>query len=740
MDKAFAAYLRSCDAGELSSREEFLSQFPELSDQLKELIDAADMIGNFTTGSSGAINEGDQNQFADQKDEFGAEPGAETIGLNEVGRQLGLTGELSGGDPAVTLPMANRAKGDPGPTLPFDLGDYLLLDVIGRGGMGIVYRAKQSELDREVAVKMIRSGMLASESEVRRFYTEAQAAARLHHPGIVSVFQFGHRAGHHFFSMEYVRGTDLQRKINNGQLQVNEAVGYVRDVALAIHHAHQKGVLHRDLKPANVLIDERNKILVTDFGLAKHLDCDSSVTGSGDAIGTPHYMAPEQASGLSDRANAQSDVYSLGAILFSALAGRPPIVADTVMQTLVNVVHDPAPLIRSLRPDVPIDIETIIAKCLEKKPAKRYESAAKLADELNAFLEGRPIEARPRSRAMKTWHWIEGIPLVGAIMGRRILHGSDSHRRFQAALLLLLLMTPFFAVAAFAMLQSYQDAIPATVRFAGGIEGGRYTQISEALADRIKTRHGAKTLVMNSSGSLVNRDRLMRGQIDLAPMQATAISGDRLRVVAPLFYELLYVFARKDTAIESLADLKNATVAIGPDGSGSQATAELVFASLGFDQAAVNRRVDSWQDLFSDQPPDAAMICIGRGSNLVNRLIESGRWRLIPIQQSVQISLQHPTLRPMTIVRSDFSSLDLPAFESSKQNPTSDWPADGIPTVGTTGFLAAMDDAPAELIVAALESLYADPPLGTDLIPRSNAAEWQGLAFHRAARRFYESK
>ena len=469
LDEAFALYLRTCDAGELSSREDFLAQFPNLSDQLKELIDAADMIGDFTTGGSGNrddLNDDHANASALDRNAINlaaeyptasdgtaspytskqASPGAETIALNEIGNESLALGELSGGDPAATLPMANRAKGDPGPTLPFDLGDYLLIDVIGRGGMGVVYRAHQNELDREVAVKMIRSGMLASESEVRRFYTEAQAAARLHHPGIVSVFQFGRRAGHHFFSMEYVRGTDLQARINGGRLDVNEAAGYVRDVAQAIDHAHEKGVLHRDLKPANVLIDENNQVHVTDFGLANFLDCDSSVTGSGDAIGTPHYMAPEQASGFSDRANRQSDVYALGAVLFAALAGRPPLVADTVMQTLVKVVHDPAPLIRTQRPDAPLDIQTIIAKCLEKNPAKRYATAGQLADELNAFLEGRPIQARPRSMAMKAWHWIEGVPLVGAIMGRRILHGSQSHRRFQAALLMLLVLTWLFSL------------------------------------------------------------------------------------------------------------------------------------------------------------------------------------------------------------------------------------------------------------------------------------------------------
>ncbi len=280
LDEAFAAYLRSCDAGELSSREEFLAQFPDLADELKQLIEAADLIGRVTLAPSRS----------------NANAAADTISLS-------VSDGDEEADPAATLPMAYRPKGDPGPTLPFDLGDYILLEVIGRGGMGVVYRAKQHELDREVAVKMIRSGMLADDGEVRRFYTEAQAAARLHHPGIVSVHQFGRRAGHHFFSMEYIRGTDLQRRINESELDPREAARYVRDVARAIHHAHEKGVLHRDLKPANVLIDEQDQIHVTDFGLAKHLDSDSSVTGSGAAIGTPHYMAPEQAGGHSDRAS-----------------------------------------------------------------------------------------------------------------------------------------------------------------------------------------------------------------------------------------------------------------------------------------------------------------------------------------------------------------------------------------------------------------------------------------------------
>ncbi len=623
--------------------------------------------------------------------------------------------------------MPNRREGDPGPTLPYDLGDYMLLEVIGRGGMGVVYLAKQNELDRFVAVKMIRSGMLAGEAEVRRFYIEAQAAARLHHRGIVAVHQFGRRAGHHFFSMEYIRGTDLQRKIDESPLAPRDAARYVRDVAQAIHHAHQKGVLHRDLKPANVLIDEQDQIHVTDFGLAKHMDSDSSVTGSGAAVGTPHYMAPEQAGGHSDRASHQSDVYSLGAILFACVTGRPPIVADTVMQTLVQVVHHPAPPVRSLRPDVPIDLETIIAKCLEKKPVKRYESADELASELDAFLDGRPIQARRRSRAIKAWQWLEGVPLVGALTGRRVLDASATHRRFQAAMLLMMLMTPILAAGLLMIWQRHLQAMPDTIRIAGGVEGGVYNLISTELANRVTAVHDVASEVVSSGGSLENRSRLLAGVVDLAPMQATAISGDQLCVIAPLFYEVLYVLAKVDTQIETIRDLRGHRVAVGPPGSGSRATAELVFDSLGLTPEVVTREVIDWQQLLSDNAPDAAMVCIGRGSPLLKRLLDDGRWRLIPIPTGVQIALQHPTLRPMTV--------------ESSEIPDRDPKSEGIPTVGTTAFLAARADVPTELVIAALNAIYDEPPPCANLIPRHRAAEWQGLAFHPAARRFFlESK
>ncbi len=706
LDEAFAAYLRSCDAGEVTSREEFLAQFPELADQLKQLMDAADMIGRVTL-SSAPDGLGEEAEVA---------PGADTVAAHAS------DGNDSGGDPAATLPMANRPKGDPGPTLPFNLGDYQLLEVIGRGGMGVVYLAKQHHLDRMVAVKMIRGGMLADEADVRRFYTEAQAAARLHHSGIVAVHQFGRRAGHHFFSMEYIRGTDLQRRIDSNVIQPEQAAKYVRDVARAIHHAHQNGVLHRDLKPANVLIDENDQIHVTDFGLAKHMDADSSVTHSGAAVGTPHYMAPEQAGGHSDRASRHSDVYSLGAILFACLAGRPPIIADTVVQTLVQVVHNPAPPLRSVRADAPADLETIVAKCLEKNPAKRYDSTEHLADELDAFLEGRPIDARPRSVAMKMWHWLEGVPVVGALTGRRVLNASASHRRFQAAMLLLASLSPFLLVAAMVLWNQHRQAMPDAVAIAGGLQGGVYNDFSDELASRLEAAHPITTTVIHSGGSDDNRENLISRTVDLAPMQATAIIGDELCVVAPLFYEAIHVLAREDSMIQSVADLRGHRVAVGPDGSGSRATADLLFQSLGL-TGQVRREEIEWTELREPDAPDAAVICIGRSSPLVTELLAGGHWKLVPIPMANQISEQHPTLRTMTI--------------DSRHYLQTDMPAQGIATVGTTAFLATIQDAPSKLVVAALEALYQEPPLFVGLIPRDRAAEWHGLDFHPAARDYF---
>lgn len=719
LDVAFAAYLRRCDDGELSSREEFLSQFPTLKDELRELMDAADLIDQVAmTGAKSTVD------FGSGVDSVVAPValGADTASV----RGDGVGG--SGSDPEATLPVANRPKGDSGPTLPFELGDYLLLEVIGRGGMGVVYLAKQKSLQRMVCVKMIRSGILAGESEVRRFYTEAQAAARLRHPGIVAVHQFGRRAGHHFFSMEYIDGTDLQRLIGLSVLDPREAAMYVRDVARAIDHAHQKGVLHRDLKPANVLIDPQNQVHVVDFGLAKNVDADSSITGSGAAVGTPHYMAPEQAGGQSEHATPQCDIYSMGAILFACLTGRPPIVADTVMQTLVQVVHDPAPPLRNFREDAPADLETIAAKCLEKQPFKRYSSAGKLADDLQAFLDGRPINARPRSLIVKAWHWIEAVPVVGAVTGRRRFETTDHHRWLQTVLLLLLLMLPLVIAGVSAVRYTYRHTMPRKLTIAGGLEGGIYTEVARQIKKQLEVSSSMDITILPSGGSLENRNLLSRGVVDLAPLQASAVGGENLCVVAPLFYEPVHLLARNDSGVDSIDDLPGHRIAVGPATSGSRLAAEMVLESMGYGEDVLRRVVLPWSKLELPGAPDIAVVCIGRRSRLVSELLEDGRWKLVPISQTRvnEITFDHQTLRPMTIPAVDYPDFGLPS--------------QGILTVGTTAFLATRLDAPDPLVTEVLRQLYSDSIEIRGLISRQYATEWQGLSFHPAARRFYRSE
>jgi TRAP transporter TAXI family solute receptor len=390
------------------------------------------------------------------------------------------------------------------------------------------------------------------------------------------------------------------------------------------------------------------------------------------------------------------------------------------MQTLVQVVHHPAPPVRSVRRDVPIDLDTIIAKCLEKDPNKRYESAEKLAQELDAFLEGRPIEARPRSVVIKAWHWMEGVPLVGALTGRRVLHSSELHRRFQAAMLLLMLLMPILSAGAILAWQRHKQSMPTSVRVAGGVKDGIYQQVSMELGRRVQAAQDVEFEVVPSGGSAENRDRLVAGQVDIAPMQYTAIPGSPLFLVAPLFHELLYVLARGDTTIATMEDLQGRRVAVGPLGSGSRKTSELVLDSMDL-SAEVERVVIDWEDLLSENPPEAAMICIGRGSVLVRQLIEVHQWRLIPIPSGVKISMEHRALDAMTIEMSEFPT------RLMKQD---------IPTVGTTAFLAAREDTPSELVVAFLQALYEDPPPCQNLIPRDQVVEWPAKAFHPAARRF----
>ncbi len=278
--------------------------------------------------------------------------------------------------------------------LPARFGDYELRQELGRGGMGVVYRASQASLSREVAVKMILRGQLATQMDRDRFEAEAQAAAKLDHPGIVPVYEVGEIDSRAYFSMKYVRGTTLGQRLIAGPLPPREAARILAAVSRAIHFAHMRGVLHRDLKPSNILLDENGEPHVTDFGLAKQLTDGQSVTKSGMMLGTPAYMAPEQAAGVRGQVGPRSDVYSLGVILYHMLTGRPPFQAASPAEMVLLVLEqDPVPP-RMLNPKADRDLEMICLRCLQKPSDLRYASAAALADDLEAYLNDESISAR----------------------------------------------------------------------------------------------------------------------------------------------------------------------------------------------------------------------------------------------------------------------------------------------------------------------------------------------------------
>ena len=365
-----------------------------------------------------------------------------------------LSGDGPGGScPACLLALAIGPAGDVAPVsqsmesksapaspLPrvHYFGDYELLEEIARGGMGVVYRARLLSLNRPVALKMIAAGQLATPAAVQRFHTEAEATARLDHPHIVPIYEIGEYEGQHYFSMKLIEGGTLaglnaECRVRNAEWQERVA-RLLATVARAVHYAHQRGILHRDLKPTNILLDEQGEPHVTDFGLAKLAEDDSSLTLSAAILGTPAYMAPEQAAGGAKQLTTAADIYSLGAILYELLTGQPPFQAATPLETLRQVVEEePAPpsqvlsqrppattnpaqsKIKNQKSKISPDLETICLKCLSKDPQKRYGTAEMLAQDLDHWRQGEPILARPVGATEKVWRWCQRRPATAGL-------------------------------------------------------------------------------------------------------------------------------------------------------------------------------------------------------------------------------------------------------------------------------------------------------------------------------------
>ena len=385
-DEVIAEYLQAVEAGGQPDRQALIDANPDCAEELREFF-------------------ADQAQFAQAARPFKADPPA---------------GDLGSADPNAPT-VADAVLHDPPDPLPGTLvryfGDYELLQEIARGGMGVVYEAKQVSLNRTVALKMILSGQLASEAEVRRFHQEAEAAANLDHANIVPIYEVGVYKGRHYFTMKLIEGGPLSEHLGRLKGDHRAAAGLMAKVARGVHFAHQRGILHRDLKPANILLDPEDQPHVTDFGLAKLVDGQQglTITQPGGVLGTPAYMPPEQASGQKDLTTA-ADVYSLGAILYVLLTGEPPFRAATPLDTMRQVMDKTPRAPRTVNAAVPRDLETICLKCLEKNPQQRYDSAGALADELERWLNHEPITARPVSVGGKMVRWCRRNPALAAVI------------------------------------------------------------------------------------------------------------------------------------------------------------------------------------------------------------------------------------------------------------------------------------------------------------------------------------
>ena len=320
---------------------------------------------------------------------------------------IGDASSVTGGYTPSDMPIAAKET--------HVVAGYELLDELGRGGMGVVYRARQIALNRIVAIKMILAGAHSRPKDLERFRAEALAVARFQHPNIVQIHDVGEANGLPYFSLEFVSGGTLSKKISRDPQPPRYSAEIVESLARAMQYAHDRGIVHRDLKPANVLLTEDGIPKITDFGLAKELEADSGQTQAGQVLGTPSYMAPEQALGDVERVGAPADVYALGATLYDLLTGRPPFAGTSVLDTLELVrTREPVPP-SALAGKIPRDLETITLKCLQKEIGRRYESAGALADDLRRFLNDQPILARPVSSLEKTWRWAKRNPWVAGL-------------------------------------------------------------------------------------------------------------------------------------------------------------------------------------------------------------------------------------------------------------------------------------------------------------------------------------
>lgn len=699
LDALLEDYFDRRDRGEFLGSEAFSKLPPELATELRELVKFAEYLEE-------AVRPSEESQQTHQSE---GNPLADTVKYTESDQSTGPSPE-------------------PASEILDHVGDYELLEELGRGGMGVVFKAHQAKLNRTVALKMILSGRMASENELQRFYSEARSVARLRHPNIVSIYDVQEADGHHFYSMDYIEGATLDDIARNNVLTEQQIARYGNLIAEAVEYAHQNGILHRDLKPANVLIDANDQPHVTDFGLAKQLEEESGLTLSGTILGTPSFMSPEQAAGRHEDVGPPSDVYALGAMLYFLLTGVPPIQGKTAAETISMVIHDEPKPLRSLNPRLSRAMVTICEKCLRKNPKERYQTAQELAVELERFLRGDPIQAQPISRFKRGWVWCRDIPLVAALVGRTPATNNRWQVRFQWFMLTIFaclgLLFAFNAIRA-AML-------PSEIRIASGDERGMYYDVAQHLSESLEETTGHPVLVLNTNGSLQNRDLLVRGEAHLGFLQASAVDIEQVAVVAPLYREFCFVIVRKDfqwdSQTPSLANLKGHTIAVGDPGSGNRASAIKILRF--FDVTSQNTKFSEqhFSSLATNQSLHAAIAMTGLNNPSLSGVLSTGKFELVPIPPRGEI-FEGSLFYPATLNREEFGF----EFDLSEE----------YSTVTTPALLVVRDGERDAVVKAACEALMRNQWLET--LPGHFSSEtfdsWtKSLPLHPAAVRFFHSR
>lgn len=514
-------------------------------------------------------------------------------------------------------PGATEPPDRAGQTLHY-FGDYALEQEIARGGMGVVYKARQLSLDRIVAVKVLRDASLAG-TEVDRFKLEASAAAALRHANIVGIHEIGEHDGTHFFSMDYVDGPSLAAVLRDGPLAAIKAAALLVKIAQAIHHAHSQGVLHRDLKPGNVLMDPSGEPLVTDFGLAKHHASDLGLTISGQVLGTPAYMAPEQAEGRSRDCDVRTDVYGLGALLYHMTAGRAPFAGDSHVAVMNQVIKDEPVSVRLLNPTTPRDLGTVCAKALSKEPSRRYQTALEMAEDLQRFLDGKPVLARPVGQLGRTWRWarrhralaaalavtalsLASVAVISLISAQRMKTARDAEARSRHAAEALIKdmlvgmkekLRPLNKVEllsdAAAAAERYFEALPAPVN--SETEQQRAAML-ETSSDVLTARNDMAGAIAKQRASMEIMERLLQEQpADLRRLNDAAHSAKSLawllkRQGQPA--EALPLLQRSHTLYQQLAGLQ-------PDNVSVRHAAVLATCSYGESLALAGQKEEAWK-------------------------------------------------------------------------------------------------------------------------------------------------